>query len=129
VTYYQHQVLKIKKLHFPKDIVITQLVNAKRFIDENYADRINLELIAGFSFLSKFHFTRLFLRCYGMTPHQYLIEQRVSAAKQLLAAGMSVTETCFEIGFISQPSFSSIFKKHTGLTPSEFKNSNFQYAA
>ena len=127
MTYYNSQVIKIREEHIPNEHTIKQLINARKFIDENYCESISLQLISGSSFLSKFHFARLFKQAYGQTPHQYITDKRMMLAKHLLSTDVPVTETCFRIGFESQPSFSAAFKKYSGFTPSGFKNSNFQY--
>jgi len=83
--------------------------------------------MTGKAFLSKFHFLRLFKNSYGQTPHQYLTEQRIRKAKQLLRSGMTATEVCAAVGFESLSSFTRLFKKLTGTPPSMFqKNSKMK---
>ena len=72
--------------------------------------------------MSKFHLLRLFKKHYGLTPRQYLIDKRIEKSKEQLKNGMSVTETCFAVGFESLGSFSTLFKTKTGKSPSEFQN-------
>jgi len=75
------------------------------------------------AFLSKFHFHRLFTRIYKVTPHQYLTQVRLDAAKQLLAKeGISITDVCTVIGFESLGSFSTLFSKQTGYSPQYYRN-------
>ena len=125
MTYYHTQVLKIRDQYFPKPHIIAQLIRAKRFIDENYCENINLESIADFSLISKFHFIRLFKKCYGITPHQYLTEKRILHAKNLLCSNYSVTETCYRVGLESRTSFAAIFKKYVRTSPSQFQKKQF----
>jgi AraC-like DNA-binding protein len=125
MTYYHTQVLKITNQHLPKSHIIGHVIKAKNFIDENCCEDIDLETISDFSFLSKFHFIRLFKRCYGRTPHQYLTEKRIQMAKQLLQSNYSVTETCYQVGFDSTTSFAAVFKKYTGSSPSTFQKKQF----
>ena len=125
MTYYHTQVLKINNQHFPKSHIIGHLIRAKKFIDENYSENINLKIISGSSFISKFHFIRLFKKCYGRTPHQYLTEKRIQLAKQLLQSNCSVAETCYRVGFDSTTSFAAIFKKYAGCSPSMFQKKQF----
>jgi len=56
---------------YPKVYLYRGIVQAKPFIDNNYADHIADE-----AFFSKFHFIRLFKKIYSKTPHQYLITVR-----------------------------------------------------
>lgn len=90
---------------------------AKLFIDERFNANIDLNLISGAAYCSKFHFIRLFRKVYGLTPHQYLISVRIKHAMGLLLEGHSVLHACLETGFESITSFSSLFKKHTGKGP------------
>lgn len=83
---------------------------------------MNLDLLSRFRFVSKFHLLRLFKKHYGLTPRQYLIDKRIEKSKEQLKNGMSVTETCFAVGFESLGSFSTLFKTKTGKSPSEFQN-------
>ena len=90
-------------------------------MDEHVCDKIDLQTVAGFSFLSKFHFIRLFKRYYGITPHAYLLEKRLELASQWLRSEYSVVETCFRLGFESPNTFSATFKKYSGLSPTAYK--------
>ncbi len=72
--------------------------------------------------VSPFHFIRQFERVFGVTPHQYRIQARLDRAKHLLAAGhLSVTDACLEVGFSSLGSFSTLFTRRFGETPSAFR--------
>jgi AraC-like DNA-binding protein len=121
MTYYHKEVERIRDEYFPAQHIIKHLILAKKFIDENFCSEIDLQAISGSSFLSKFHFIRLFKRCYGVTPHKYLTEKRMERARRLLASDRTVTDTCFEIGFDSRNSFSAVFKKYTGVSPADYK--------
>ena len=106
--------------HYPKVYLYKRIVQAKLFIDANYADKIDLENIADEAFFSKFHFMRLFRAIYGKTPHQYLISVRIEKAKQLFEANKTVSEVCYAVGFDSASTFSGLFKRLTGFTPSSY---------
>jgi AraC-like DNA-binding protein len=105
----------------PKLDLYRRIVQAKLFIDANFAAQIDAGEIADEACYSKFHFIRTFKGIYGKTPHQYLTHVRVERAKEMLAAGVSVTETCFAVGFDSLGSFTSLFKRRAGVTPSEYQ--------
>ncbi len=106
---------------FPKIYLYRRIVQAKLFIDNNFAGNINLDAIADEAFFSKFHFIRLFKMAYGKTPHQYLTVLRIEKAKLLLQNGTSVTDTCFAVGFESLSSFVGLFKRITGNTASQYQ--------
>jgi AraC-like DNA-binding protein len=71
---------------------------------------------------SQFHFIRIFKLMFGETPHQYRLRFQVEKAKQLLIlTDLSVTDVCFEVGFLSLGSFSARFGERVGLSPSSFQ--------
>jgi AraC-like DNA-binding protein len=103
--------------------IYQRIVAAKVYIDENYQEAIDLEQISQQAFLSRFHFHRLFTRVYKKTPHQYLTQIRLDAAKEMLAKeGISITDVCNSIGFESLGSFSSLFRRENGYSPQYYRN-------
>lgn len=103
--------------------IYQRIVAAKVYIDENYQEAIDLEQISQQAFLSRFHFHRLFTRVYKKTPHQYLTQIRLDAAKEMLAKeGISITDVCNSIGFESLGSFSSLFRREDGYSPQYYRN-------
>jgi AraC-like DNA-binding protein len=106
---------------FPKIYLYRRIVQAKLFIDSSFADNINLDDIADESFFSKFHFMRLFKTTYGKTPHQYLTWVRIEEAKLLLQTSIPIAQVCFSVGFDSVSSFTGLFKRITGMTPSFYQ--------
>lgn len=106
---------------YPKVYLYRRIVQAKRHIDDCYAEPINLDEIAGEAAFSKYHFLRLFRMAYGQTPKQYLIRVRIDRALQLLEGRVSVAETCNRVGFDSISTFSGLFKRRTGQSPSEYQ--------
>jgi AraC-like DNA-binding protein len=106
--------------NLPKVYLYRRIVQAKLYIDTDYAD-INLDDIAGEAYFSKFHFLRLFKTAYGKTPHQYLTYVRIEKAKELLLTDMPVIDVCFTVGFSSVSSFTGLFKRITKLTPSLYQ--------
>jgi AraC-like DNA-binding protein len=115
--------------NLPKLDLYRRIVQAKLFIDSNYSERIDAGEIADEACYSKFHFIRTFKGIYGRTPHQYLTHVRIERAKQLLEQDASVTEACFAVGFDSLGSFTSLFKRRTGVTPSEYQRQQLERKA
>ena len=105
---------------YPKVYLYRRIVQAKLFIDTRYAENIDLTNIADEAFFSKFHFIRLFKKVYGSTPHQYVIKIRIERAMDMLRANDSVSDTCYAVGFDSLSSFSGLFKRLVGITPSAY---------
>ena len=110
----------MEKENYPKVYLYRRIVQAKLFIDSNYADDIDLDNIADEAYFSKFHFIRQFKKIYGRTPHQYLIVVRIEKAQQLLRTDIPVTEVCYAVGFQSLSSFSGLFKLIIGFAPSAY---------
>lgn len=105
---------------YPKVYLYRRIVQAKFFIDQNYADKIDLDNISDEAHFSKFHFIRLFKTIYGKTPHQYLTKVRIEMATQLLREGKPVVDVCYSVGFDSLSSFSGLFKRIVGVSPSVY---------
>lgn len=114
---------------YPKVYLYRRIVQAKLYIDNNYAQSIDVSNISDEAFFSKFHFIRLFKKAYGRTPHQYLIFVRIERAKDLLKDSNPVSDVCFSVGFESLSSFSGLFKRMVGLTPSAFLEQHQQKQA
>jgi AraC family transcriptional regulator of arabinose operon len=70
--------------------------------------------------LSRAQFTRRFVRQFGMSPAQYLIQARIDRAHQLLTeSGMTVGQTAAALGYTDVPYFSRQYKQRTGRSPSQ----------
>ena len=82
---------------------------------------IDVSKIANEACFSKYHFLRLFKASYGKTPHQYLTMLRIEEAKkQLSIEGALVSSVCLALNFESVTSFTKLFKKHNGITPTAY---------
>lgn len=103
--------------------IYQRIATAKVFIDQHYHESIDLEQVSKQAYLSRFYFHRLFTRIYKKTPHQYITQTRLEAAKVLLAKeGISITDVCNRIGFESLGSFSTLFSKQSGYSPQYYRN-------
>jgi AraC-like DNA-binding protein len=103
--------------------LLPHLRRAHDHIDRHYASAIDLDELAGVAGVSKFHFARSFEAAYGLTPIRYLTLRRVERAQDLLrSANLTVTEICFLVGFSSLGSFSSLFTRLVGETPTAYRD-------
>jgi AraC-like DNA-binding protein len=83
---------------------------------------LTLKALAAASYLSPFHFARLFKKLTGSTPHNYLAGIRAARAQLLLAeTELSVTEIGARVGYLSASHFTKAFRLATGTTPREFR--------
>ena len=121
MTFYEEKLSQIRKACYSNDKQIKAIIETRRFIDNNFEKDLKLDFLSHTRLISKFHLQRLFKRYYGLTPRQYLIDKRIEKSKEYLRNGMTVTETCFSVGFESLGSFSKLFKTRTGKSPSDFK--------
>lgn len=81
-----------------------------------------LRELAAASYLSTFHFARLFKKITGSTPHNYLAAIRTNRAQLLLAeTDFSITEIATRVGYLSASHFTKAFRLATGTTPREFR--------
>lgn len=107
----------------PADLeTLERLDRARSFIDHCYDHPLSLDQISEKACFSRYHFLRLFREAFNKTPHQYLIERRIEKAKELLGEDeLRVTDVCFEVGFQSLGSFSTLFHKHVGHAPVAYR--------
>src|SRR5262245_178930 len=99
-----------------------KMLRAREFIDDCYHLPIDLEQVSREACLSRYHFLRLFRDVFDRTPHQYLTQRRIQRAKELLTSSqLSVTDVCFEVGFESLGSFSSLFHRYVGRAPMSYR--------
>lgn len=83
---------------------------------------LSLRDLAAASYLSPFHFARLFKKLTGVTPHSYLAAIRTNKAQLLLAeTELSITEIGRRVGYLSASHFTKAFRVATGATPREFR--------
>lgn len=118
---YAQKLQQVKAVVFNNQPQIDAVIAVRDYINTHYATDLNLKELSETQCISKFHLLRLFKKYYGQTPRQYLIDQRIKAAKKHLANGMSVTQTCYAVGFESPGSFSALFKTKVGKSPSLFR--------
>ncbi len=95
---------------------------ARRLLDRGYATPITIKHLSQEVALSPYYLIRLFRRTYRQTPHQYLIQLRITRAKELLSSSeRSITDICADVGFESLGSFCTLFRKSVGLSPSAYR--------
>lgn len=114
-----------KKLKMPRGkLPSANLRRALEFVHANLAEDLSIEDIARESHLSAFHFARLFKNTLGLTPHHYVLQNRIERAKRIIKSApyFNLTEIGLSVGFFDQAHFTKAFKRATGTTPKTFLN-------
>jgi AraC-like DNA-binding protein len=101
--------------------VLRRVVRARQRIREEFAEAMRIDALARDACLSDKQFRRVFAQVYGETPGQYLVRVRMREAKELLARGTPVTDTCLRVGYGSLGTFSTRFTGATGRSPRAFQ--------
>ncbi|MEX0359439.1 MAG: helix-turn-helix domain-containing protein [Allomuricauda sp.] len=121
MTFYEKEIHRIGRKVYANQSQINAVIRTRQYLENNYGANSNLNYLSSVGAVSKYHLLRLFKRYYGLTPSQYVTDKRIGKAKEHLKDGMSVTQTCFAVGFQSLGSFSTLFKRKTGKTPFEYQ--------
>jgi AraC-like DNA-binding protein len=101
---------------------VAHLRRAKDLIDRDYAQPLDIDILAAEAGCSRYHFMRSFQAAYGEPPGLYLTRRRIERAKDLLrAANLTVTEICLLVGFSSLGSFSRRFRELVGMAPTAYR--------
>ncbi len=100
-----------------------KLSQAIEYINEHLSQNLTLTEIAMELNMSQYYFCRLFKQSIGMTPHQYLIQQRVERSKQLLQQpGNKMIDIATQCGFANSSHFARCFRQKTGISPKQFRS-------
>ena len=100
----------------------TRLEQAAAFIRKHCANALSVEDICFAAGLSASYLTREFKQHYGMTPHAYLIDQRVQLARQLIREGHALADVATQAGFADQAHFQRTFKHLLAATPGHYQS-------
>jgi len=95
-----------------------RLSTAKDYIDANLDQKLSIDRIAQVSCLSPFHFLRTFSSCYGYTPYQYILSERLKKAHFLIERSTKDLPTIIlNSGFEHKRTFQRAYQKIYGITP------------
>lgn len=99
----------------------SSLENIAAYLRANYAADISLERLCQQSGYSAGHLIRSFKQHFGLTPHAYLINQRIQMGQKALKHGQPIVEAALNAGFNDQPHFQRTFKRLVAATPNQYR--------
>jgi AraC-like DNA-binding protein len=100
----------------------TSLRRVLEHMQANLDQELSVTALAAVAQISPFYFSRLFKQSTGLSPHQYLLRQRILRAQELLAdPSRRVAEVSYELGFPHQSHFTTVFGKLVGMTPRAYQ--------
>jgi AraC-like DNA-binding protein len=101
---------------------VRRLVRARDVLCQGLDEKLALDDVAREAALSPGQFIRSFKAVFGQTPHQVRIDARLDLAKRLLITDAApITDVCSMVGFSSLGTFSYVFARRVGLSPSAFR--------
>ncbi|HYE68399.1 MAG TPA: AraC family transcriptional regulator [Anaerovoracaceae bacterium] len=121
LIYFLSQLISYSKKQ--EKIITNDIQAAVDYILANIYENISLDYLAELSGLSLSRFKQKFCQQLGFTPREYINFQKVEASKLMLGKGKNVTDTAIELGFSTSNYFSSVFKRFTTLSPSDYLRS------
>lgn len=113
----------VRKISEGRQVKVNSIIDkASRYMEQNFAREISLEEVAREVNLSPYYFSRFYKEETGINFSDRLTEIRMEKAKELLKKEeYSIKDVCYMTGYMEPNYFSKIFKKITGVTPTEYK--------
>jgi AraC-like DNA-binding protein len=102
---------------------------AREFLHERYDQDITADDLAQLTGLSRFHFMRAFQREIRLSPHAYLNQLRLMAAKRHLTQGLRPVEAAIVAGFYDPSHLNRLFKRTFGITPATYADLGTKHVA
>ena len=92
------------------------------YLQEHFSDSFSLTEVAKYSCMSQYHFSRVFTNVFGESPNTFVARLRIEKAKKMLITEkFSIGEICESVGYFSIGSFSSLFRKKVGMSPTQYR--------
>jgi AraC family transcriptional regulator len=99
----------------------TQVRRVTEWVRAKIEEELTLREMAQLVDLSISHFSQMFRKSTGETPHQFVLRQRVERAKEMLRAETRVLDVAIACGFKTQQHFARVFRRLSGLSPTEYR--------
>ncbi len=110
--------------HNTRRELLYRISMCKEYLNDNISNPVSLEKISKHVGISKYYLHRLFKELLGITPLEYLTTARLNRAQnQLRHSSLSILEIAISCGFEDTAYFSNIFRRHIGVSPTQYRNS------
>jgi len=102
---------------------LSRLYSVIGFIQNNMTQKLTILDLSTVVHMSPYHFARLFKQSTGVSPHRFVLGQRIARASVLLRdARLSIGEVARLVGFRTPSHFTRAFRRMTGLAPNEYRS-------
>ncbi|GAA4158584.1 AraC family transcriptional regulator [Chryseobacterium ginsenosidimutans] len=92
------------------------------YIKKNIHQKLSIDSIAKLAYVSKSNFFKMFKDELGTSPNEFILQERINKAKELLASQNSIKETAYQTGFSDTNYFTRVFKQLVGVTPKSYQD-------
>lgn len=99
-----------------------QIKRIAEFVEAHLGADLRVTELAALVKLSPHYFTRLFRTSFGMTPHRYVLQRRLEAARRMLGTETAIADIAYSLGFSSQAHFTQAFRRYIGTTPARLRS-------
>jgi len=121
VEFFSDLQLRLNPIEQPLREPNFKLERAADFIRRHCTDLLSLDDICAAAELSPSYLIRAFKQHFGMTPHAFLVNQRIQFARECLRRGQLIADVALEAGFADQAHFQRAFKQHLAATPGQYR--------
>jgi AraC family transcriptional regulator len=120
----QHYVVRPPQLRsYRGGMPRARLRRVLEYMQAHLDQELSLAALAAVARMSPYYFSRLFKQSTGLSPHQYILQQRIAWATRLLVEPqLSVAAIAYRVGFASQAHFTAIFRRWVGTTPRQYRH-------
>lgn len=119
IEFHRHMNDKANKIRSERSRLLLPVLN---YIDENFRTDFPMTALAELAGISQQHLCRIFKEAMNMRPSEYVTQKRLQESRRLLrTTDLSVLDVALNSGFSDAAYFSTVFKKHQGMTPIEYK--------
>lgn len=118
------QLVTLEKIDLNKNLSgsLEKINKIKQYIDTNFQHNLTLDKIAKNFYISKYYMSREFKKHYGLTINNYIVNKRITLAKELLRfTNKSINEIAYSCGINESSYFNKVFKKNENMSPTEYR--------